>query len=166
MMKRRRYPFNIQTFSRMRHEGYVYVDKTDVIWDMVHFSYYVFLSRPRRFGKSLLSKSSAAVYNPYSLFNAWADNDLQNYWFSTGTPRFLFRQMEHSRTDITALDNIEASATEFDLPTEGMTNALPLIIFFLTSSRENGNSLSFLGCKSFFLRKFAEKCELYGRKIL
>ncbi len=339
MTKTRRYPFNIQTFSKMRREGYVYVDKTDVIWDMVHFSNYVFLSRPRRFGKSLLSstlhsyfdgdrelfeglkimdletewkrypvihldlseakgqqtdeglrnklfnilrpywleygrdetemspggllkgiisracernglqvaviideydaplldaldkpelleelrnvmqefyvplkaadpvmkfcfitgitkfsqlsifstinnlknismlprfaticgitdeeidtqlkddiammaaemgfapevmrekirvmydgyhfaKRSAAVYNPYSFFNALADNDLQNYWFSTGTPRFLFSQMEHFRTDITAMDNIEAGATEFDLPTEGMTNALPLL---------------------------------------
>ena len=339
MTKMRRYPFNIQTFSRMRHEGYVYVDKTDVIWDMVNFSNYVFLSRPRRFGKSLLSSTlhsyfdgdrelfeglkimnlesewkrypvihldlseakgqqttdglreklfvalepyaneygkgehenqpgsllkgiikraskqndsrvvviideydaplldtldkpelleelrnvmqefyvplkaadplmrfcfitgitkfsqlsifstinnlknismlprfsticgitdeeidsqlkddivsmaeemgftpevmreklrlmydgyhfsehSPAMYNPYSLFNAIADRKLANYWFSTGTPRFLFRQMEHFRTDITAMDNIEADATQFDVPTEAMISALPLL---------------------------------------
>ncbi len=339
MMKTRRYPFNIQTFSKMRHEGYIYVDKTDVIWDMVNFSNYVFLSRPRRFGKSLLSSTlhsyfdgdrevfeglkimdletewkrypvihldmseakgqqtveglreklfvalrpyteeygqdiyenqpgsllkgiikrasersgsqvaviideydaplldaldkpelleelrnvmqefyvplkaadpfmrfcfitgitkfsqlsifstinnlknismlprfaticgitdeeidtqlkddiaemaeemgltpavmreklrqmydgyhfsecSPALYNPYSLFNAISDRKLSNYWFSTGTPRFLFSQMDHFRTDITAMDNIEADATEFDVPTEAMDSALPLL---------------------------------------
>ena len=339
MTKTRRYPFNIQTFSKMRRESYVYVDKTDVIWDMVNFSNYVFLSRPRRFGKSLLSSTlhsyfegdrvvfeglkimdletewkrypvihldlskakgqqtaeglreklfvalkpyakeygrekeenqpgsllegiinrasernnsqvvviideydaplldaldkpelldelrnvmqefyvplkaadpvmkfcfitgitkfsqlsifstinnlknismlprfaticgitdeeidtllkediammaeemgftpevmrekirvmydgyhfsecSPALYNPYSLFNALADCKLQNYWFSTGTPRFLFRQMEHFRTDITAMDNIEADAIQFDVPTEAMISALPLL---------------------------------------
>ncbi len=73
------------------------------------------------------SEGSPALYNPYSLFNAIADRKLLYYWFSTGTPRFLFSQMEHFRTDITAMDNIEAGATEFDLPTEGMTNALPLL---------------------------------------
>ena len=62
-MKTRRYPFNIQTFSKMRREGYVYVDKTDVIWDMVHFSNYVFLSRPRRFGKSLLSSTLHSYFD-------------------------------------------------------------------------------------------------------
>ena len=73
------------------------------------------------------AKQSPAVYNPYSLFNALQDQDLSLYWFSTGTPRFLFRQMEHFRTDITAMDDIEAASTEFDLPTEAMTNALPLL---------------------------------------
>ena len=73
------------------------------------------------------SPNSKAVYNPYSLFNALQDRDLQNYWFSTGTPSFLFRQMELFRTDITAMDDIEASSTDFDLPTEAMTSALPLL---------------------------------------
>ena len=73
------------------------------------------------------SKNSKAVYNPYSLFNALSDRDLQNYWFSTGTPRFLFSQMAHFHTDITAMDDIETDATQFDVPTEAMTSALPLL---------------------------------------
>ena len=338
-MKRRRYPINVQTFSKLRNDGCVYIDKTDVMWDMVDYSNYVFLSRPRRFGKSLLSstlhsyfdgdrelfeglkimdletewkrypvihldlskakgqktadglrnklfmalnpyekeygreevetqpgdllegimnraserhnslitviideydaplldaldnpglledlrnvmqeffiplkaadpimkfcfitgitkfsqlsifstinnlknismlprfstlcgitdeeidtqlkddiammademgftpevvreklrlmydgyhftKRSKAVYNPYSLFNALSDNDLQNYWFSTGTPRFLLSQMKYFRTDITAMDDIETDASQFDVPTEAMHSALPLL---------------------------------------
>lgn len=52
----RKYPVGIQTFSEIREENYVYVDKTKYIVDFVrNGSKYLFLSRPRRFGKSLLS---------------------------------------------------------------------------------------------------------------
>ena len=54
-MAERRYPVGIQTFERMIKEGYLYIDKTDLVWKLAHLSPYVFLSRPRRFGKSLLT---------------------------------------------------------------------------------------------------------------
>ena len=47
-------PVGIQTFSELREEGYVYVDKTKYIYEMVTKGKPYFLSRPRRFGKSLL----------------------------------------------------------------------------------------------------------------
>ena len=53
-MMLRRYPIGIQTFSEMIRERYVYVDKTDLIWQLTHYAKFIFLSRPRRFGKSLL----------------------------------------------------------------------------------------------------------------
>ena len=53
-MQERRYPVGIQTFSEIRKGGYVYVDKTDLVWKLTHDAKYIFLSRPRRFGKSLL----------------------------------------------------------------------------------------------------------------
>ena len=51
MMK---YPIGIQSFEKLREDGYVYVDKTDLIYKLVHGGTIYFLSRPRRFGKSLL----------------------------------------------------------------------------------------------------------------
>ena len=51
----RKYPVGIQTFERLRKENYLYIDKTDLVWKMTKESPYVFLSRPRRFGKSLLT---------------------------------------------------------------------------------------------------------------
>lgn len=54
-MQERKYPVGIQTFERIRKEQYLYIDKTDLIWEMTKESPYVFLSRPRRFGKSLLT---------------------------------------------------------------------------------------------------------------
>ena len=46
-------PIGIQTFSTIREENYVYIDKTDIAYDIIESYKYVFLSRPRRFGKSL-----------------------------------------------------------------------------------------------------------------
>ena len=73
------------------------------------------------------SKESEDIYNPYSLLNAFTDCELANYWFESGTPSFLIRQMKHFRTDITSLDRMEVSSSAFDKPTEAMTSALPLL---------------------------------------
>jgi hypothetical protein len=51
---RRRLPIGIQTFSEIREKGYYYVDKTPLIERLVNQNKFYFLSRPRRFGKSLL----------------------------------------------------------------------------------------------------------------
>ena len=47
-------PIGISTFSTIRTEGYIYVDKTALIQQLIEQGRYYFLSRPRRFGKSLL----------------------------------------------------------------------------------------------------------------
>ena len=55
IMARRQYPIGIQTFEKIRVEDMLYIDKTEYVYRMTHSDYpYVFLSRPRRFGKSLL----------------------------------------------------------------------------------------------------------------
>ncbi len=67
------------------------------------------------------------VYNPYSLFQAFQLKSMGNYWFESGTPTFLIRQMQKFGTDITAMDDIEATATAMYRPAETMTTALPLL---------------------------------------
>ena len=49
-----KYPIGIQSFEKLRKEGFLYVDKTKYIYELVDQGVYYFLSRPRRFGKSLL----------------------------------------------------------------------------------------------------------------
>lgn len=56
-------PVGIQTFSEIIHRGMLYVDKTEYIYKMTMLSKYIFLSRPRRFGKSLLV-STLHSYSP------------------------------------------------------------------------------------------------------
>ena len=58
----RRYPIGIQTFERIIEEKRVYVDKTGLVWKLANSSAFVFLSRPRRFGKSLLSTTLKSYF--------------------------------------------------------------------------------------------------------
>ena len=68
-----------------------------------------------------------SVFNPFSLLNALSDQMLSNYWFASGTPTFLIKQMQHFHTDITSLDSLEVEESDFDQPTENMGDALPLL---------------------------------------
>ena len=59
----RRLPVGIQSFEKIRKEGYLYVDKTDIIWQLANRNKtYHYLSRPRRFGKSVLVDTLEAYF--------------------------------------------------------------------------------------------------------
>ena len=73
------------------------------------------------------TEDSEEIYNPYSLLKAFQQRKVANYWFESGTPTFLIRQMQHFRTDITALEEMEVPDSAFDKPTEAMASALPLL---------------------------------------
>ena len=49
-----KYPIGIQSFDQIIEDGFVYLDKTALVYELVHDGKIYFLSRPRRFGKSLL----------------------------------------------------------------------------------------------------------------
>lgn len=56
------YPIGIQNFESLRRDNYFYIDKTALIYQMVKTGRYYFLSRPRRFGKSLLVSTLEAYF--------------------------------------------------------------------------------------------------------
>ncbi|MDD7075262.1 MAG: AAA family ATPase, partial [Prevotella sp.] len=58
----KRLPVGIQTFEKIRENDMLYIDKTEYIWNMIHFCKYIFLNRPRRFGKSLLVSTLQAYF--------------------------------------------------------------------------------------------------------
>ena len=70
---------------------------------------------------------SPDIYNPFSLMKAFNERRLANFWFESGTPSYLLRQMRRFHTDITKLDDLEVPASSFDQPTENMEDALPLL---------------------------------------
>ena len=78
----RKYPVGMQTFSKIREDNYVYVDKTKYIVHMLeNGSQYVFLSRPRRFGKSLFVSTLQAYYEGRKeLFEGLALGDYEKNW--------------------------------------------------------------------------------------
>ena len=81
MSPERKYPVGIQTFERLRKENYVYIDKTDLVWKMTKESPYVFLSRPRRFGKSLLTTTLDSYFKGQKeLFEGLKIMELETEW--------------------------------------------------------------------------------------
>ena len=78
MMK---YPIGIQSFPDIRERGFVYVDKTAFVYRMALMGKFYFLSRPRRFGKSLLVSTMEAYFlGRKELFNGLAIEQLETEW--------------------------------------------------------------------------------------
>lgn len=77
----KKYPIGIQDFEKLRKEGYCYIDKTSSVYDLVQKGSYYFLSRPRRFGKSLLISTIEAYFKgKRDLFKGLAIERLEKEW--------------------------------------------------------------------------------------
>ena len=75
------YPIGIQSFEHLRQSGYTYVDKTQLVYQLATTGKYYFLSRPRRFGKSLLLSTLKAYFEgKKELFNGLAIAGLETDW--------------------------------------------------------------------------------------
>ena len=87
--KRIKYPIGVQTFKEIVEEGYLYIDKTGYVHDLAETYKYVFLSRPRRFGKSLLSSTIHSYFTgEKELFEGLEAGKRKNEW--TKHPVFHF----------------------------------------------------------------------------
>jgi hypothetical protein len=86
-----KYPVGVQSFENIRQSGAVYVDKTDLIYKLTHKYEMVFMSRPRRFGKSLLVDTMAHYFNAQKeLFKGLAMEKLEKEWTKYPVIRFNF----------------------------------------------------------------------------
>ncbi len=80
-MRLQKLPIGIQNFEKIRTEGYLYVDKTALVYNLVSSGSYYFLSRPRRFGKSLLLSTLHAYFDgKRELFDGLAISELETAW--------------------------------------------------------------------------------------
>ena len=76
-----KYPIGIQDFAKIRNEGFVYIDKTDMIYRLAKEGTIYFLSRPRRFGKSLLMSTLEYYFKgEKELFSGLAIESLEKDW--------------------------------------------------------------------------------------
>ena len=76
-----KYPIGIQSFEQIREDGYIYVDKTALVYDLVSKGKIYFLSRPRRFGKSLLVSTLVNYFlGRKELFRGLAIDSLEKEW--------------------------------------------------------------------------------------
>ena len=97
------YPIGIQDFEKIRKDGFVYVDKTDLVYKMAQKGGYYFLSRPRRFGKSLLVSTMEAYFSgKKELFDGLAIAELEKDWIQYPVLRFdLSGKQYKSISDLT-----------------------------------------------------------------
>ena len=99
----KRLPVGIQTFSEVIDLDCLYIDKTEYIWNMIHLSKYIFLSRPRRFGKSLLVSTLQAYYEGRkNLFKGLFIETVENEWTEYPVLRFdmsLGKHMEKEQLE-------------------------------------------------------------------
>ena len=103
------YPIGIQTFSELRTKDYVYIDKTEYVYRMTHSAgKYMFLSRPRRFGKSLLVSTLHAYFEGRKdLFQGLAIEQLEKEWkqypvlhFDMSTAKNMNREQLESELNV------------------------------------------------------------------
>ena len=124
-MEQIKYPIGIQTFGKMINGKYLYVDKTDLVYDIANRYTYVFLSRPRRFGKSLLASTFESYFRgEKELFKGLAVERLEKDWHSYPVIRFDFsgntfnepeRLIEHIRSYLDEFEKIYSIQTKGDI---------------------------------------------------
>ena len=96
----KRLPVGIQTFSEVIDLDCLYIDKTEYIWNMIHLSKYIFLSRPRRFGKSLLVSTLQAYYEGRKdLFKGLFIETVEKDWTEYPVLRLSMASGKHMEKD-------------------------------------------------------------------
>ena len=118
-MARKLYPIGIQTFEEIRKLDNLYIDKTEYIYRMTHTDgKYFFLSRPRRFGKSLLVSTFQSYFEgKKELFEGLAIEKLEKEWNTYPVLHFDLskgKHMEKEQLNRYLLDIIEKQEVRFD----------------------------------------------------
>ncbi len=95
-MKKFRYPVDTDQFQNIREQGLLYVDKTDMMYDLANRYNYVFLARPRRFGKSLLCNTFKAYFKGQKeLFEGLKVMELEKEWKTYPVLHFIMSGLKN-----------------------------------------------------------------------
>ena len=122
-----RYPIGIQTFKTIREGDYIYVDKTDMVFSIAKRYTYIFLSRPRRFGKSLLTSTFEAYFKgDKELFKGLAIDGIEKDWIRHPVFRFDFSMANY--VDVSRLINrikgdLDSIEMQYEISATGVTVA-------------------------------------------
>ena len=118
----KRLPVGIQTYSEIIEENMLYVDKTEYIWNMTHLSKYIFLSRPRRFGKSLLISTLQAYFEGRrELFKDTYIGNMEKEWTEYPVLRFdmsMGKHMEREQLERYLLNILSDNEKRFGLSSD------------------------------------------------
>ena len=142
-MARKLYPIGIQTFERIRKEDMFYVDKTEYIYQMTHTDgTYFFLSRPRRFGKSLLVSTFKSYFEgKKELFEGLAVEKLEKEWNTYPVLHFSLaggKHMEKEQLDRYLLYILKENEDRFGVDCDSPDPNVRLINLIKTVTAKTG----------------------------
>ena len=115
MQQRQLYPIGIQTFAEIRTKNYFYADKTEYVYKLAYGdAKYIFLSRPRRFGKSLLTSTLACYFQgKKELFTGLAIDSLETDWTPYPVLHFDMSTAKHcNKAELESELNLKLSGYE------------------------------------------------------
>ena len=143
-MARRRFPVGVQDFESIIKDGFIYVDKTEYVYDLAnHYGNAMFLSRPRRFGKSLLCSTLKYYFLGHKeLFKGLAIEQLEKDWVEYPVFHFDMSQCKNDDPDAVSvsldliLKNFESS---YKLSGEGLSFGDRLKMLILTAHERTGH---------------------------
>ena len=145
----RRLPVGIQSFEKIRKEGYLYVDKTDIIWQLANRDKtYNYLSRPRRFGKSVLVDTLESYFlGKEELFEGLKIMQMEKEWGKRPVIRLdMSRAGAEPDTLRSYLDNVfrqyEKEYSLVPYPTDSLADRFNAII--VGSYEQTGQQVAFL----------------------
>ncbi len=149
----RKFPIGIQTFAKIREDNAIYIDKTDLIYKLAHDGSVYFLSRPRRFGKSLLIDTLAEYFSGNKvLFTGLAIDKLENEWKKHPLLRFDFSKVKFEKVDdlsalidsmLAAYENLYGIETPAEIK-DKPKNSIRLNNLILAAEQQTGQKVVFL----------------------
>lgn len=148
-MARKLYPIGIQTFERIREEDMFYVDKTEYVYRMTHTDgKYFFLSRPRRFGKSLLVSTFQSYFEGRkSLFEGLALGKMEKEWEEYPVLHFdmsLGKHMEKEQLERYLLQILEQNEQRFGVVFDSPDPNIRLINLIQAAYEKTGKQVVIL----------------------
>ena len=147
--RNRRLPVGIQSFEKIREDGYLYVDKTDIVWELTDRGRkYNYLSRPRRFGKSVLVDTLEAYFlGKRELFEGLRIMELEREWVKRPVIRLDMSRAGAAPDTLrsyldNAFDHLEKEYGIAPKPTDQLADRFDAII--QTAHRQTGQQVAIL----------------------
>ncbi len=145
-MARKLYPIGIQTFEEIRKKDMVYIDKTEYVYRMTHTDgAYFFLSRPRRFGKSLLVSTFQSYFEGRKeLFEGLAIEKLEKEWTEYPVLHFSMasgKHMEKEQLERYLLYTLEENEKRFDVVCDSLDPNVRLLNLIKSVYQKTGKQV-------------------------
>ena len=144
----KRLPVGIQTFEKIIDNDMLYIDKTEYIWNMIHLSNYIFLSRPRRFGKSLLVSTLQAYFEGRKdLFKGLFIETVEKEWTKYPVLRFSMasgKHMEKEQLERYLIYILEENERRFGITSDSIDPNVRLKNLITTAYEKTGKQVVIL----------------------